>query len=303
MRVQHAAQVAHMHKRGQCTVYGGFDLPGIFAQFGFDIGHAERGIDIGLIFAGYQFQVRLFTTEEAIIVDGHIHAERAPPQWNMVLFGACEMVQRIWKLAIIDDAQVHIDAAFQHHARFCFTFAGNSLDSGLAGEYVHDLAPGGITEIISDTRYDINVANCFAAAAQAARDLQAHDLRDSSQYFSYPLSLFLGYRVQETATMLRQESKTLQYLILRLFAKTGQRGYFVLFAGLLQFLNAIDMQLIVHRIDFFRPHTGNAAHLQLDLRRSGDQFIMERHLPAIDQLFDALDNGCAQARYAFELAF
>jgi len=52
-------------------------------------------------------------------------------------------------------------------------------------------------------------AHAGIAAAQAARDLQAHDLRDSSQYFSYPLSLFFGYRVQETATVLRQESKTL----------------------------------------------------------------------------------------------
>ncbi len=56
-----------------------FDLAHIFAQFRFDVVHTERCIYIGLILAGDKFQVWLLSPEEAIVIDGHVHAECPPP--------------------------------------------------------------------------------------------------------------------------------------------------------------------------------------------------------------------------------
>src|SRR5260370_13281434 len=156
---------------------GGFDIAHVFAHFRFDIVHAERGIDIGLVLAGNEFQVRLFAPEEAIVVDGHAHAERAPAQRDVMLFGAGEVMEGIRELAIVDDTQVHIYAAAQHYTGFCLALAGDSLDGRLAGKHFHDLALDLVACGVANAYYHIDITYRLTAAAQAASYLHAHNLR------------------------------------------------------------------------------------------------------------------------------
>src|SRR5215469_8625439 len=221
MRVQHATQVAILHENRQGMIDGGFDLAHVFAHFRFDIVHAERGIDIGLILAGNEFQVRFFAPEEAVVVDGHAHAERAPAQGDVMFFGAGEVVEGIRELAIVDDAQVHIYAAAHHYAGFCLALAGNSLDGWLAGEHVHDLAPDLIACGVANTHYHIDITYRLAAAAQAACHLHAHDLRYDCQHGLNTCGLFLRYGIEKTPGVLLQEGNALENVILGLLAKAG----------------------------------------------------------------------------------
>src|SRR5215470_6865111 len=219
MRMQHATQVAILHQHRQGMIDGGFDLAHVFAHFRFDIVHAERGIDIGLILAGNEFQVRFFAPEEAVVVDGHAHAERAPAQGDVMLFGASEVMEGIRELAIVDDTQVHIYAAAQHYAGFCLALAGDSLDGRLVGKHVHNLAPDLVTCGVANTHYHIDITYRLTAAAQAAPYLHAHNLRYGCQHGPNTCCLFLRYGIEKTPGMLFQEGDALEDVILGLLAK------------------------------------------------------------------------------------
>ena len=229
--MQHAAQVAILHQHRQGMIDGGFDLAHVFAQFRFDIVHAERGIDIGLVLAGNEFQVWLFAPEEAIVVDGHAHTERAPAQRDVVLFGAGEVMEGIRELAIVDDTQVHIYAAAQHYTGFCLALAGDSLDGRLAGKHFHDLALDLVACGVANTHYHIDITYRLTAAAQAAPYLHAHNLRYGCQHGLNTCGLFLRYRVEKTPGVLFQEGKALENVILGLLAKAGQCRHLILFNG------------------------------------------------------------------------
>src|SRR2546426_11277467 len=93
-----------------------FDLSHVFTQLRFDIGQTKRLVDVSFILARDKFQVWFLSLKETIVVDGHVHAEGAPSQGNMVFFGARKVVEGIGKLAILDDAQVHGNTAAQDNA-------------------------------------------------------------------------------------------------------------------------------------------------------------------------------------------
>src|SRR6266487_4335905 len=115
--------------------------------------------------------MRFLSPEKSIIVDGHIHAERTPTQGNVMLFGACKVMESVGELAVIDDAQVHVYAAAQHDTGFRLALACNSLDGGLAGKNIHDLTSDLLTSRIVNAHHHINVSYRLTAAAQAARHL------------------------------------------------------------------------------------------------------------------------------------
>src|SRR5258708_21726682 len=123
-------------------------------------------------------------------------------------------MEGIRELAVVDEAQVHVHVAAQHHTGFRLTLASDSLDGGLAGKNVHDLAPGLVTGGVVNTGYHIDVTYRLATATQAARHLQAHNLRHGSQYTLNPLRFLFRHRIEETTAVLFQKSKAFQDLIL-----------------------------------------------------------------------------------------
>src|SRR6266487_2323093 len=163
--------------------------------------------------------MRLLAPEEAVVVDGHINAQSSPAQGNMVFLGACKMVERVRELAIVDHAQIHIDAAAEYNTGFCLTFAGDRAHRRLAGEYVHNLAPYSFTGRIVNADDHVDIAYGFAAAAQAASRLQAHNFRQFPENSLNAGRLFLGHGIEKAVGVLRKEGDALQDFILRLFAE------------------------------------------------------------------------------------
>src|SRR5258708_38226701 len=128
-------------------------------------------------------------------------------------------MEGIRQLAVVDEAQVDVHFAAQHHTGFRLALASDSLDGGLAGKNVHDLAPGLVTGGVVNTGYHIDVTYRLATAAQAARHLQAHNLRHGSQYTLNPLRFLFRDRIEETTRALLRQGKALQDLILGFLAK------------------------------------------------------------------------------------
>src|SRR5690348_6990493 len=91
------------------------NLTHIFTEFRLDIVQVERGIDIRLSLTGHQRLLVPLDLEEAIVIDRHVQTTCMAAQGNMMFTGACEVVQRIRKLAIIDHTQIHSDPATQHN--------------------------------------------------------------------------------------------------------------------------------------------------------------------------------------------
>src|SRR5260370_38611387 len=87
-------------------------------------------------------------------------------------------MEGIRELAVVDEAQVHVHVAAQHHTGFRLTLASDSLDGGLAGKNVHDLAPGLVTGGVVNTGYHIRVTYPLPTAAHATRHPQATHSRD-----------------------------------------------------------------------------------------------------------------------------
>ncbi len=114
--MQDATQVARLHQCGQRALDRRFNLPHIFAQLWFDIGHAQGGVDVRFILARDQLQVWILAFEEPIVINGHIHAKGTSTQGDVVFARTREVVERIGKLAVLDHAQVHGDTAAQDDA-------------------------------------------------------------------------------------------------------------------------------------------------------------------------------------------
>src|SRR5260370_40776585 len=114
-------------------------------------------------------------------------------------------MEGIRELAVVDEAQVHVHVAAQHHTGFRLALASDSLDGGLAGKNVHDLAPDLVTRGVVNTGYHIDVTYRLAAAAQAAPHLQAHNLRHGSpNTLNTPCFLFRN-RIKETTGVFFQK--------------------------------------------------------------------------------------------------
>src|SRR5579884_2388276 len=93
-----------------------------------------------------------------------------------------------------------------------------------------------------------------------------------------------------SVSMLREEGDALQNLVLGFLAKAGQACDAIIFARLLQFVYACDVQLIVDGIDLFWPDARNTHHGELDRGRVCPQFIEKFDMPAVYGLLDAFDN-------------
>ena len=76
--MQDTAQVALLHQHRQRAMYCRLYLTHVFTQFRFDILHAQRRVNIGLSLTWNRLKVRLFPLKKSIIVNGHVHTERAP---------------------------------------------------------------------------------------------------------------------------------------------------------------------------------------------------------------------------------
>src|SRR6266566_438286 len=86
------------------------------------------------------------------------------------------------ELAVVDDPQIHVHSATQHNTGFGLAFACDSLDGGLAGEYVHNFAPDFVASGVVNAHYHVNISYRLAATAQTTRYLMTHNLWDCCQY-------------------------------------------------------------------------------------------------------------------------
>ena len=150
---------------------GSLDLAHILAQLGLNVLHTQCGIEIGLGLARNQCLLAVLHFKESIVVDRHIHAQGAAAQGNMMFARATEMVQRIGKLLVAHEAQVHGDTATQHHARFCLALACNCLDRRLAGEKLHDRAAYLATRRVIHAGNHIDILDRLAPPPEAACNL------------------------------------------------------------------------------------------------------------------------------------
>ena len=97
------------------------------------------------------------------------------------------------------------------------------------------------------------------------------------------------------ARVLSLEGDALENLLLTLRAKPIQFRHLARLARLLQFLNRLDAQLLVDRLDLLRAHALHIEHLDEAGRDGGFQRVVIFQLAGLHQLSDFLDQRIADA--------
>ncbi len=160
VRMQVALQVGQFDQLGQASGARRLDLAAVFAQFGRNVGQADRAVHRFLAVPGDA----LCAAEHAVFVDLQAELLRDAADRDVVRLGAGEVVQRRAVALLRHDAQVDLHAAFEQHA-------GARVAGGIyLGHFVIGREALHHRAVRRGSDQDIQVADGLAHAPEAAGD-------------------------------------------------------------------------------------------------------------------------------------
>ena len=284
----------HSTSRGSGPFSASRDLAGVFAhlrRYG-----AKPELLVNLLFraaGGQEPRVAgLFLgVEEAVLVETQAAVDCPLPQHDIVLLAPGEVEQGGRELGVAHHPEVALDAAFRQDAGLGIALGDDPQQPRLAGEPVEH--PRGRLR----GGHQVNVPDHLPAAAEAPRQAAARHLGKLPERLEQTLPRRQGVAQQMFRGIGPPPLDPFQDVRLRLLPEPRQTRHLARFAGALEVLERVDLQLLVERLDLLGPEAGHLEHRHQSRRRGRLEFLVisqpaGRHQFAdllLERLADPLD--------------
>ena len=241
-----SSQVRPFDQFGEPAIFRGFKLTAVFAKFRFDVGEAERAVNISLrMNVGQRFLelAAALSLAEAIFIERPAAIQGARAHANVVLLAAREIVQRKGKFDTAYGPQIALDPRGEQHAGLGVAAGNNRLDLRMIdkiSEHLRGIARGD---------NEVQVAHNLLFPPVTPRNLRENNQRVTAQIVKKFLRECHDIAEPELAEAFLLLLNRFENVFRGLRAKAGKRCDSALFACALELGDGAYPERLIERLD------------------------------------------------------